>query len=170
MLLAAVLTVATLTTTVQAQTTNFFDSFAGYFTSFNTNLLTFQQNDRVDFRLGTANVNNQNMRATFGASVNVWKGLAIEADVHNASALGTIVAYEAGAGWSFVKWDTKLTAYLHVGYDVDAASAYVAPGLRVQKALTDHTFAGIGISLDEKFKNRANRTGPTIGIFTGFVF
>ena len=96
------------------------------------------------------------------------KSFSFEGDFRNATVAGTIVSYQGGLGYSMVHYDTKLTGYINVGYKTDINLPYVAPGIRVKKALTDNTYGMVGLELPIYFRREA--MSPTYIVGAGFKF
>jgi hypothetical protein len=98
----------------------------------------------------------------------VKETLSVEAVVHDSGVTGTLVNVQAGLGVNKIVHDVKLTAYVHGGYnisrDVRGDKGYALVGVRVAKALTLHTFAGLGAGV------RLPRGDREFTAFTGFVF
>lgn len=166
-----ILAIAGLVFGAQAQTNTFFQSTLDYFTTFNTNLTTFQT-DRVNIWADAATVDASTTRASFGACVKVYDAFDVESITRNGAVGGTVVSEQGGVGYSLVHYDTKLTIYGHAGWRFDTRQTYGCPGLRVMKALTPNTYAVVGVELPLYFRKGGGDTGvnPTFYIGTGFKF
>lgn len=165
---------------VQAQSTNgnFFGSVTSYFSSFNTNLDSNFGSERVSvwtgvdsIQGGTTPLANQlgigyDVYSTYGADGLKKTAIQFENVLRNSGVAGTVVSDQAGFGLSFIVHDVKLTAYADAGYDLQAPheKIYGEIGLRAFKALTEHTFAGVGIGAQVP----ANR--QVLSVFAGFTF
>jgi len=159
----------------------FFNSLAQYFSAFDTNSATFRA-DTADVWVGADTVNNQNLAASFGIEIlpfhpstnNLLAALSFESVTRNATVAGVIISEQAGAGFNFTHFDTRLTGYVDAGYRFDARQSYVAPGLRVKKALTDNTYAGVALELpiylNHAHGQASGAPSPTLCLFTGFKF
>lgn len=162
----------------------FFQSTLDYFTSQNTNLLTFRASDTVDFSTGVEN--NQNMQddiltlhgnfyhsAGYGNITNstIWVGTA-GVTFRNATIAGTLVSGQGEVGVSIVKWDTKLTGLIGLGYwSAEKKSVFVEPALELSKALTDNTFALLRIGYPVFTKQAVRNIGsPLLAVEMGFKF
>ncbi len=160
---------------------SFFNSVAQYFSAFDTNSTTFAT-DTFDLWAGADTVNNQNLAASLGLEILPFRtstntfasALSLESVTRNATVAGTIVSEQAGFGYNLTHFDTRLTGYVDAGYRFDTRQGYVAPGLRVKKALTENTYAGVGLELPVYFTHGAGQStgaaSPTLSIFTGFKF
>lgn len=157
---------------VNAQTNSapsFFGSVQNYFTSFDTNSTTFLA-DNVDIWAGADTVDSSTTRASLGIAAMVYQHkLSIESITRSGAVGGTVVSQQFGVGYNITHFDTRFTGYIHAGYSLDSKRAYAAPGLRVMKALTANTYAGMSLELPFYFKRGAGVT-PTISVFTGFRF
>lgn len=142
----------------------FFGTVTSYFSAHNTNLLTFQ-NEKSAFWVGADYLDHVNVSASLGIERAIYKDLSAEFIMRNAHVAGTIVSVQAGVGWNTTVHDTKLTFYLDGGHDAVNDRLFGELGARVKKALTDHTFAGVGIGA--RLEKKAT---PTLTIFTGFTF
>ena len=139
--------------TSRAQSTNSVGSFFGtvqsYFTSFNTNLDTTFASERGSIWTGVDSIQGGAvpLANSLGVSYNVWKSISVESVTRNSGIAGTVVSEQGGVGLSFVVHDTKLTGYADLGYALGEPKEklYGEIGLRIFKALTTHTFAGVGI-------------------------
>lgn len=174
-------------TSAMAQTTppTFFNSVSDYFSSFNTNLDSTFATERAEIAIGVDSTqggsvplaNSLRISYTVYQPSNAVTALSIENVLDNSGVAGTLVSEQLGLGFSFIVHDVKLTGYADGLYDFNPAtktnskgktrkdSAFGAEiGLRVQKAMTTHTFSGIGLGVilprnEQKFQ-----------VFTGFTF
>lgn len=146
--------------------TTFFGSVTSYFATFNTNLNTFA-NAKAQVWAGVDYVDGLNATSSLGIEVDLWKGVSIESVTRNAGIANTIVSQQIGVGYGVTLYDTKITAYLDGGYDFNRTGPYAAIGARVKKALTDHTFAGVGLET-QIFGKRPS--SPILSLFAGFTF
>lgn len=190
MVAAAALATGGLPTAATAQTNGtaapeqtFFNSVAQYFSAFDTNSTTFSA-DTFDLWAGADTVNNQNLAASLGLEILPFRSssssssfltnLSLESVTRNATVAGTILSEQAGIGYNLTHFDTRLTGYVDAGYRFDTRQGYVTPGLRVKKALTENTYAGVGIELPVYFTHgnsqSAGTPSPTLSVFTGFKF
>ena len=175
-LAAALLLLACGATATQAQTTNatpptpdsFVKTVENYFTSFDTNLdLTFgATNYRGSVIVGADYVQSVNISSSLGISYDIGKGFSAESTTRNAGIAGVILSQQAGIGYNLVIHDLKITGFIEPGYDFNSRQVYGAIGARLSKALTTHTFAGIG--LEEHIGSRVST--PILSVFTGFTF
>lgn len=178
LLIGAVMTCAALTSAhAQSPATNavpptpdsFFNTAESYFTTFNTNLdATFgATNYRGSVIVGADYVQSVNISSSLGISYDIGKGFSAESTTRNAGIAGVILSEQLGIGYNLVIHDLKITAYAAPGYDFNAKAVYGAVGARLSKALTSHTFAGIG--LEEHF-GKGGVSPPILSVFTGFTF
>lgn len=171
-------TVATIGVSVPAMPTNapptpgnFLQTVIGYFSS-TTDLQTFQTNDAFDIWTGAEYVNNLNTAATLGISWNAWQtsvvGFGLETQTRNAGIAGTILSQGMGFNIQKVYKDIKLEAFVEgeKNFKLNVWDAEV--GVRIFKALTDNTFAGIGIS--EFIGGGGTSTVPNVLVFAGAKF
>lgn len=162
---------------------NFFQSIGSYFTSFNTNdLATFGQHKvqiatGVDSLQGNGTVPLANsLRVSYNliqpditSSNTTGFVLGPEEVTRNSGVAGTIVSQQLGFKAGFVVVDTEIDGYIDGGYNLfDNPNAgqklYCEFGLRVQKALTVNTFAGIGIAEQAPINRQIGQ------VFAGFSF
>ena len=148
-------------------TATFFDSVTGYFSSFNpeledtfTNRGTFWTS--VDAMMGGSSP----LVNSIGLSYDVWKLVSLEGVFRNSGVAGAIVDAQGGVGLNFRVHDVKLTTYVDGGYGFAESrdAIYAEIGVRVLKALTTHTFAGVGIAAQVP----GNR--QVLSAFVGFTF
>lgn len=179
--------VAFFATTAPAQTTppTFFNSVSDYFSSFNTNLDSTFATERAEIAIGVDSTqggnaplaNSLRVSYTVYQPSNAVTALSIENVLDNSGVAGTLVSEQLGLGFSFIVHDVKLTGYADGLYDFNPTtttnskgktrkdSAFGAEiGLRVEKAMTTHTFSGIGLGVvlprnEQKFQ-----------AYTGFTF
>lgn len=149
---------------------SFFDTVSKYFTSFNTNLTTFTSKSHAEISMGLDTVNNDTLTASFLVEAPVWKSFSLEANVRNRTVFGDITTAGGGVGYSIVKWDTKLTGFVDGGYDWTTKRSFVEPGIRIKKALTENTYAGVGISIPFGFNTGSKVITPSYSVFSGFRF
>lgn len=154
---------------------SFVSTAEGYFTSFNTNLLTFQPGmDDVDITTETENWNNSTMLAVFHGDVRLYQtstntSLRGAVTFYNDTTLGSLSKLDGGVGMAYSLWDTKTTGSINSGYDWAAHSGYVRPDLKFEKAMTQHTFLGVNLGIPLYFKGQGNLT-PNFGFDAGFNF
>lgn len=143
---------------------SFFSSVGSYFTSFNTNLTTFQT-DKMNLSAGMDYQNGLNISANLLLEYNAIGKISLESETRNASIAGTIVSQQAGLGLNFVLHDVKLTLYADGGYDFRDQKPFAEIGSRLKKALTEHTYMGLGIGA-----RISKQPAPVLTVFTGFTF
>jgi hypothetical protein len=157
--LIAIIGLIGLTLVASAQTnppptqSSFFDSALGYFSSFNTNLDSTFGLEKGTVWTGVDSIQGGevNLANALGISYDLYKSVSVESVTRNSGIAGTLLSEQVGVGLSFVVHDAKLTVYADGGYGFakekssTADRIYGEIGLRVQKALTTHTFAGLGI-------------------------
>jgi hypothetical protein len=145
---------------------SFFTTIGQWFSSQNTNLDTFSS-DRFSLWAGMDNLGNQLTTASIGGDFYIYDKLSLEGNFRNATVAGTVVTAQVGFGYSWISHDIKLTAYLDGGNRFDTRQPFLAPGIRIKKALTPNTFAGLGLELPIYLKHGSDLS-PTFSIFTGF--
>ena len=103
---------------------------------------------------------------SIGLSYDVWKMVSVEGVFRNSGVAGTVVDGQGGLGLSFKVHDVRLTAYADGGYgfEDDQDKIYAELGVRVLKALTTHTFAGVGIGVQLPGDRQV------LSAFVGFTF
>jgi hypothetical protein len=165
---------------------NFFNSVAGYFTAFNTNLDASTAAARGSLWTGADSLQGGDvpLANSLGLSYNVYTPgsnspvrIGIESVTRNSGVAGTLVSEQFGPELKFIVHDVTLTAYADPLYDfaaqptknakgksVAADRFGVEIGLRLQKQLTDHTFAGTGIGA------RLPKNEQVFQVFAGFTF
>lgn len=133
---------------------SFFDTALSYFTTFNTNLDSTFGNAKGTVWTGVDSIQGgtTHLANSLGLSYRVYNIVAIESITRNSGVAGTVVDQQFGFSLNFAVHDALLTAYGHMGYELDAPSGakigdkvFGEIGLRVSKALTAHTFAGVGL-------------------------
>ncbi len=156
---------------IPSGTGSFFDTAKNYFTSFNTN-----NDDTFGLAKGEVAVGIDSIQgggATLANSVrvsyNAYKSVGVDAVVLDGGVAGTIIGYQVGPALNFVIHDAKLSLYGHAGYRQekianDPQQLYGEIGVRVSKALTAHTFAGVGVGV------RLPNQERIFSAFTGFTF
>ena len=178
------------TSTNATPTGNFFNTVEGYFTSFNTDLDSTFGAERADIFTGVDSIQGGSVALanSLGVSYDVLRfankantnlfstALAIESVTRNSGIAGTLVSEQVGVGLSFIIHDVKLTGYLDGGYDFarqpDAIGQtlktgdrlYGEIGLRAFKALTTHTYGGVGVGA------QVPRNCQVFSAFVGFNF
>lgn len=178
-LISIVLALASFTAVAQTNIqTTFFQSVSSYFTSFDTNSTTFKT--PVDIWTADNYRSGVNSSAELGASYDLWHpstntAIAPEFVFRNAGIAGTVVGEQGGVDFSIIHYDAKLSAYLDLGYSQFDSRGYIEVGIRAKKALSQNTYAGIGLGLQQLFgRSRAqgvNTTAllPTVSVFAGFT-
>lgn len=175
---AIILLLAGLCASASAQTTtntppSFFDTALGYFSSFNTNLTTFQT-DRGSVWAGADYVSGVNVSSHLGFSYNLsgttGNGFHLETVVRNAGVAGTILSWQGGPGYHVSLYDARISATLTGGYDFNARAAYVAPTIDLRKAMTQRTFLGLRMDVPVYLRHGSGNYVPRVGVFTGFTF
>jgi len=130
--------------------TSFFNSALGYFTSFNTNLDSTFGLSKGEAWAGVDALQGAQVPLAndIGVSYKIYKHVGAEAVMRNGGVTGTIISQAVGLNLNFVVHDAELTLYADGVYNiaepvVDRMVCEI--GVRVKKALTEHTFAGVGI-------------------------
>jgi hypothetical protein len=92
--------------------------------------------------------------------------ISVEDTVRDSGIAGTVLSEGFGVGLTYVIHDTRLTAYLEGVYAMnELQDKYCAEfGLRISKALTTHTFAGVGIGMQLPSERKI------LSAFAGFTF
>lgn len=154
---------------------SFFSSIGGYFTTHNTNLAgTFGLNKgelwtSVDSIQGNASTAAK-LADAVGASYTVYDHLALEGVLRTSGIAGTVVDGQIGPSLNFVLIDVKLTLYADAGYDLEGThkhtydALYGELGIRLKKALTEHTYAGVGLGV------RVPDASQVYQVMAGFTF
>lgn len=177
------LTLALLTIKVSAQiiptsnpTGSFFDTVTSYFTSFNTNLSTFQL-DKASVWAGADFKENVNVSFSLGIEYNLWKSISVESVTRNFGVAGAITSEQLGFGLNFTLHDVRMTGYIDYGYNFTSSSdvtdhgSFIGVGARIKKALTDHTFAALQLEADYYFSRKTSgQVVPMLTVSTGFTF
>ncbi len=164
---------------------SFFSSVAGYFSSFNTNMDGSVAAARGSLWTGADSLQGGNvpLANSLGISYNLYQPsnspvrIGIESVTRNSGVAGTLVSEQFGPNLKFIIHDVTLTAYADPLYDFAAQATKNAKGktiaadrfgceigLRLQKQLTEHTFAGTGIGA------RLPKNEQVFQIFAGFTF
>lgn len=157
--------------TPPASVGSFFQTAQSYFTSFNTNLdSTFLSRGEIAVGVDSIQGGGANLANSVRVSYNTYKSISLELQVRDTGVSGVFIGEEFGPALNFVIHDAKLTLFGHLGLNNanDATKTdrriYGEIGVRAQKALTEHTFAGIGMGIQLPDQQR------TFTIFTGFTF
>ncbi len=152
-------------------TSSFFQSVTTYFTSFNTNLNSTFGEAKGSVWVGLDSLQNEQtpLANSIGLSYRLAKRITAETVIRDAGITGAIVNWQGGFGLNVVVHDAQLTGYAHGGYDFirnEGADQrfYCELGLRAAKALTEHTYAGVGLGV--KLPN----TERVFSVFAGFTF
>lgn len=145
----------------------FFGSVQAYFTSFNTNYLW----TGVMFDAETGYKQVTGVNAASFADINYHIGDAFEAvgTIQYSGVGSAINGGEIGIGYAINHYDTRLTADLLGGYDLNRACGEIEPKLEVKKKLTTNTYASVGMSLPIFFNGGFN-SQPTFWTGLGFSF
>ncbi len=154
---------------------SFFGTVSSYFTTHNleltntfgahkgeawTSLDSIQGNGSTSAKLADA----------IGLQYSVYDHLSLENVLRTSGIAGTIVGDQFGLGINFVIIDTKLTLYGDAGYNLENSSPkfkdnlFGEIGVRAKKALTDNTFAGVGLGV------RIPNASQVYQVMVGFTF
>lgn len=163
----------------------FFSSVADYFSSFNTNLDDPVSASRGSLWTGADSIQGGkvSLANSLGLSYNVYQPsnapvrFGFESVTRNSGVAGTLVSEQVGPRLSFIVHDTTITGYADPLYDFDPdthvnakgktitdGAFKVEIGLRLQKQLTTHTFAGTGIGA------QLPKAKQIFQVFAGFTF
>lgn len=152
---------------------SFFSTALSYFTAFNTNLDSTFANSKGSIWTGADSMQGARtpLANSLGLSYRVYNVISLESVTRNAGVAGTVVSQQFGPSLNFVVHDAKLSLYAHAGYELDAPAGgkfadkiYGEIGVRVCKALTEHTFAGVGIGA------QLPKNTQVFQVFAGIVF
>lgn len=151
---------------------SFFQTAQSYFTSFNPALESTFRDQRGEFAIGVDAIQGGDapLANSLRLSYDAFGKVSAEVLVRDSGITGFLLSAQAGPAINFVIHDAKLTLYGHVGHRQDEASdnpekIFGEIGVRIQKALTEHTFAGVGMGV--QFPGNSTRT---FSAFTGFTF
>jgi hypothetical protein len=151
---------------------SFIQTAFGYFTSFNPDLAgTFTNRGTV--WAGVASIvggpsGEPSLENELGVSYALGKGFAPELVLRNANVAGTVDSLQGGLSYGLVLIDTRVAAYADGGYDWNLSKMYGEVGLRVQKALTAHTFAGVSYGV--QILGTKGSPPQVLGAEVGFTF
>lgn len=158
------LTLSAFNLAAQTATTNtpqsFFATVTKYFTEFNPNLTntfgahkgeawtsldSIQGNGSSDAKLDDA----------IGLQYSVYDHLSLENVLRTSGIAGTIVSDQLGIGLNFTVIDAQITLYGDAGYNLEHNNTFAnfkdsifgEVGARAKKALSENTFAGVGLGV-----------------------
>lgn len=151
---------------------SFLQSVTSYFTTFNTNLDSTFGTERGSIWTGVDSIQGGDapLANSLGLSYNIWKAVSAESVLRNSGVAGTVLSEQAGFGLSFIVHDAKLTLYADAGYNFQEESTkfedklFGELGIRAEKALTTHTFLGVGMGV------RVPNSEQVFTAFGGFTF
>ena len=136
------------TPTPPADSGSFMGTVTSYFTSFNTNLDGTFGLSKASLWTGVDSIQGGKVPLAneIGMSYKLIGPVSGEAVVRDGGITGTIVSLQGGLGASVIVHDVRLTGYADGLYLRQATEKLGAEiGLRVAKALTDHTYAWVGM-------------------------
>jgi len=139
---------------------SFFTTVTKYFTEFNPNLTnTFGAHKgeawtSVDSIQGNGS-DSAKLADAIGLQYSVYDHLSLENVLRTSGIAGVIVSDQLGLGINFVLVDAKITLYGDVGYTLEnnrtfanfKDSLFGEVGVRAKKALTENTYAGVGLGV-----------------------
>ena len=149
---------------------SFYASAQGYFTSFNPEFEGTFTNNAGSAWTGVVSVQGAGvpLQNEIGISYKIYKAMQAEVIIRDSGVAGVLVSVGGGIGFTKVVHDVKLTLALDGGVNLARAvrgdKAFGEVVIRIQKALTKNTFAGISAAVEFPRGNRAFQA------FTGFVF
>lgn len=140
---------------------SFIHTVGSYFTSHNLELTnTFGSGHKFDLWTSIDSIQGNGNSAAhladaIGISYVVYDHISLENVLRTSGIAGTIMTEQFGVGLNYTVIDTKLTLYADAGYDKGNSlthskfqdNLFGEVGLRVKKALTENTYAGIGLGL-----------------------
>ncbi len=159
-------------TNVNPPTVSFIDSVQSFFSTFNTNLITFSGAKKGSFWTGVDSIQGAEipLANSIGFGYRLHKIIDGECVIRNSGVAGTLTSSQVGVSANFVTYDAKFTVYIHEGYNLAGSEFdrksrfYTEFGARVSKALTDNTFAGVGIGAQLPNNNQI------VSVHAGFTF
>ena len=161
------------TVSVPVDQGSFIGTTFGYFTSFNTNLAgTFGASSGTVWA-GAVSIlggppGEPSMANELGMSYAVYKHFSPEVVLRNANVAGTVVSLSGGVSYGLVLVDTRIAPYVGGGYDWNLGKMYGEVGLRIQKALSTHTFAGVSYGV--QITGDKGSPPQVLGAEVGFTF
>lgn len=150
--------------------TSFFASAQSYFLSFNPEFETTFTASKGTAWTGISSVQGAGvpLQNEIGISYSIWKKMEAEVVIRDSGVTGGLVSAQAGFGVSAIVHDVKLTGYAHGGAnlarEVQDPGPFAEIGVRIQKAMTTHTFTGLGAAI------RFPGATRIFTLYTGFVF
>lgn len=187
-LLILVLSATAFVTRAQTSITNppppsFFSSVGSYFTSFDTNYLVTFGSHRLTLAVGVDSLQGNGtvpLANSLRLSYNILQPttsptnttgliLGLEEVTRSSGVAGTIVSQQIGLQAGYVIVDTEVQGYIDGGYnffdDVNTKEKIFCEfGIRIEKALSLNTFAGIGLGEQIPINRQVGE------VFTGFTF
>lgn len=160
-----ILSASLLTLNVSAQSNtpvSFIHTVEGYFISHNPDLTnTFGATHKADIWTSLDSIQGDKASAAkladaVGIAYTVYDHLSLENVLRTSGIAGTIVSDQFGVGLNFTVIDTRLTLYGDGGYNIENShlagtkfkdNLFGEVGIRVKKALTENTYAGIGLGV-----------------------
>jgi hypothetical protein len=165
--------------TAQIASTNsapqqFYTTAFDYFTSFNTNLLTFQTNYHGCAWAGADYQSGVNVASSLGLEYGLYKSVSVASVTRNAAIAGTILSEEVAFGLNYTVYDTQLTGGAGIGDNFGTVGStrsgfYGVIFAEAKKALSANTFAGARIEAEIQGASKAT-TIPVFTVFVGFKF
>lgn len=150
---------------------SFFSTVTGYFTAFNPDLTnTFSGKGTVFTSVDSIQGGAVPLANSLGLSYRLFGPVEAENVLRTSGIAGTVLSDQAGLNLGFQIIDTKLSLYADAGYDIASKTSstkdqvYGEFGLRVFKALTSHTFGGVGIGV------QVPNNAQVFSAYVGFTF
>ncbi len=165
-----------LNTNVPVTPQQFYQTALDYFTSFNTNSVTWLT-DRGSVQVGASYVSGVNVASTLGFTYNIvgastnGNGFELRGQFDNAAIAGNILGASAGVGYHVSLYDARLSGYLKGGYDWNAKAGVISPGLELRKAMTARTYSFLSMEIPVYLRRGYNSNLiPRVGLGVGFTF
>ncbi len=169
LLLVFASTVLSQTNQVPPTPLTFWGDLTSWLTSHNTNNTTLLDNHGLIWT-GAVYQDQLNVANSLGLEYNAYRptkttAVRLESIMQNAGIAGTVVSHQAGVGFDFILYDTKVGASAGGGYSFykDRGFGYVS--LEAVKMVAAHSC--VGTRMDIEFQKDPN---PTVTAFFGASF
>ena len=146
--------------------TSFIQTVGLWFTSFNTNYDSTFRDSKGSAWAGVDSLTGSEVPIAneIGLSYTVSGRFSAEAVFRDGGVTGTMISSQAGVNYAITIHDAQLIGYADAGWNHVDEKAFGEVGLRVRKALTEHTFAQLGLGVKIPDGDRI------FSVSAGFVF
>ena len=143
----------------------FFNTFTGYFSSFNTNFDGILDAHKGTLWLGQDMQGGAHTSTSLGLEYTAYKSFGICSKTRLEDVTGEVKSQSLGAAYNIIVHDVRISGAILGSYDFKESRAQAQFEIAALKILTEHTFANVRFLVPVEKQSR-----PILTLGGGFIF